>query len=120
LTAELRREFRFEAAHRLPRVPAGHKCARLHGHSFRVDVVLVGPVDPTTGWLLDYAEVDRAFAPLFVQLDHHLLNDIDGLENPTSEALAAWIFTRLRPRLPMLCAVTVWETHDASCTYRGT
>ena len=119
MTVELKKEFRFEAAHRLPRVPPAHKCARLHGHSFKVDVVLSGHVDPARGWLVDYAEVDLAFAPLFAELDHRCLNDIEGLDNPTSEVLAAWIFDRLRPRLPMLVAVVVHETADACCTYRG-
>lgn len=119
MNIELRKEFCFEAAHRLPGVPATHKCARLHGHSFRVEVVLDGPVDPSSGWLVDFAQVDDAFAPLLDQLDHHCLNDIEGLANPTSEVLALWIWDRLHPRLPMLCAVTVHETHDASCTYRG-
>ena len=119
MTVELRREFRFEAAHRLPLVPAGHKCARLHGHSFRVEIVLAGPVDPATGWLVDFAAVDQAFAPLLAMLDHHCLNDISGLDNPTSENLAGWLWARLRPHLPMLSAVTVHETHDASCTFRG-
>jgi 6-pyruvoyltetrahydropterin/6-carboxytetrahydropterin synthase len=116
---ELRREFRFEAAHRLPRVPAGHKCARLHGHSFRVEIVLRGEADAATGWLVDFADVDRAFAPIFARLDHHCLNDVEGLDNPTSEVLAAWIWRHLQPALPMLFAVTVHETHDASCTVFG-
>ena len=119
MIVELTKEYRFEAAHRLPRVPPTHKCARLHGHSFRVEVMLRGEVDPQAGWLLDYGEVDLAFAPLLSDLDHHCLNDIEGLDNPTSEVLAAWIFHRLRPRLPSLCAIVVHETHDASCTYRG-
>jgi len=119
MDVELRKEFCFEAAHRLPHVPAGHKCARLHGHSFRVELTLRGPVDPATGWLVDFADVDRAFAPLHDKLDHQCLNDIEGLDNPTSEMLAAWIWDSLRPSLPMLCAVTVFETHDTGCTYRG-
>ena len=119
MDVELKKEFCFEAAHRLPHVPVGHKCARLHGHSFRVEVVLHGPVDPATGWLVDFGRLDGAFAPLFDQLDHHCLNDIEGLANPTSEVLAAWIWNRLHAPLPMLCAVTVHETPDASCTYRG-
>lgn len=119
MTVELRKDFRFEAAHWLPEVPPTHKCARLHGHSFRVEVVLSGEVDPQTGWLVDFADVDRAFAPLMATLDHHTLNEIDGLGNPTSEVLAAWIFRRLRGSMPLLAAVTVWETADACCTYRG-
>jgi len=119
MVVELKKEFRFEAADWLPRVPRTHKCARLHGHSFRVDVMLSGEVDPKTGWLVDFANVEDAFAPLRDRLDHHTLNEIEGLENPTSEVLAAWIFDRLREALPLLSAVTVWETADACCTYRG-
>ena len=113
------KDFRFEAAHRLPRVPADHKCARLHGHSFRVDVEVCGEVDPELGWLVDYAEIKQAFAPLHDELDHRYLNDIEGLGNPTSEVLAAWIYERLLPRLPMLAKVTVHETCTSRCVYEG-
>jgi 6-pyruvoyltetrahydropterin/6-carboxytetrahydropterin synthase len=116
---ELVREYRFEAAHRLPRVPEGHKCARLHGHSFKIEVAVAGPVDPDTGWLIDFAEVDDAFQPLWEQLDHHYLNEIDGLDNPTSEILAQWIWARLEKSLSHLAAIIVHETCDARCIYRG-
>jgi len=115
---ELFREFTFEAAHRLPEVPAGHKCARLHGHSYRVEVRIRGDVDARTGWVMDFADVSEAFAPVRDQLDHYYLNDIAGLENPTSEVLARWIWDRLAPALP-LSAVTVRETCTSGCTYRG-
>jgi 6-pyruvoyltetrahydropterin/6-carboxytetrahydropterin synthase len=117
---DLVKEFRFEAAHRLPRVPAEHKCARLHGHSFRIEVHVKGPVNPDTGWLMDFADLQQAFAPLMDQLDHHYLNDIPGLENPTSEHLARWIWIRLKPRLPQLSQITVHETCTSRCVYRGT
>ncbi len=116
---DLVKEFRFEAAHRLPRVPANHKCARLHGHSFRIEVHVVGPVSPETGWLMDFADMQQAFAPLMDQLDHHYLNDIPGLENPTSEQLARWIWIRLKERLPQLVQITVHETCTSRCIYRG-
>ena len=112
-------EFRFEAAHRLPNVRADHKCARLHGHSFQVRVTVTGPVDPVLGWVIDFADVKAAFAPLMARLDHHYLNEIDGLENPTSEVLAAWIWERLKPALPLLSAVEVRETCTAGCVYRA-
>lgn len=115
----LLKEFRFEAAHRLPRVPAGHKCARLHGHSFKVELALYGPVNPETGWFIDFGEVDAIFSPLFEQLDHNYLNDIQGLENPTSENLARWLWERLKPGLPVLERVIVHETCDARCEYEG-
>ncbi len=115
----LAREFRFEAAHRLPNVPEGHKCARLHGHSFRVDLVCEGEVESHEGWLVDFAEIKRAFSPLLEQLDHRYLNDVEGLDNPTAENLAKWIWIRLKPALPLLAEVIVAETCTARCEYRG-
>lgn len=111
--------FQIEAAHRLPNVPTGHKCARLHGHSFRVDVEVEGPIDPTLGWVMDFADIKAAFAPLFDALDHRCLNDVEGLDNPTSENLARWIWQRLAPRLPLLSRITVHETCTSGCTYTG-
>jgi len=116
---ELRRTFQFEAAHRLPEVAPGHKCARLHGHSFVVEVVVEGPVDPRLGWVMDYADIKAAFEPLFRELDHHYLNEIPGLENPTSERLAEWIWGRLKPSLPLLTEIVVAETCTARCVLRG-
>lgn len=115
---EIFREFTFEAAHRLPRVAPGHKCARLHGHSFRVEVHVNGPVDPEGGWVMDFADVKDAFAPLHEQLDHRYLNEVEGLENPTSENLARWIWDRLGPSLP-LSRVVVRETCTSGCVYTG-
>jgi 6-pyruvoyltetrahydropterin/6-carboxytetrahydropterin synthase len=95
------REFRFEAAHRLPKVADGHKCARLHGHGYRVELTCEGEVGESTGWLVDFADIKRAFAPCLKQLDHQYLNDVEGLENPTAEILAMWIRSTLqRPALP--------------------
>ncbi len=111
--------FRFEAAHRLPAVPEGHKCARLHGHSFEVEIGVRGPVDERSGWLLDFQSLHDAWEPLGEALDHRYLNDIEGLDNPTSENLARWIWQRLSPRLPELCRVTVAETCEARCRYEG-
>ena len=116
---ELFADFSFEAAHRLPNVAPDHKCARLHGHSFRVRVTVTGPVDPAMGWVIDFADVKNAFAPLLARLDHYYLNEIEGLENPTSEVLAVWIWDRLRASLPMLSAVEVRETCTVGCVYRG-
>ena len=116
---EIFTELGFEAAHRLPHVPEGHKCARLHGHSFRLVVHVEGPVGDDTGWVVDFADVRAACEPLREQLDHHYLNEIEGLENPTSENVARWIWARLAPTLPGLAAVTVRETCTSGCTYRG-
>jgi 6-pyruvoyltetrahydropterin/6-carboxytetrahydropterin synthase len=117
--AEIFREFTFEAAHRLPNVPPDHKCSRLHGHSYRVAVHVTGPVDPQFGWVVDFGEIKAAFAPIERCLDHYYLNEIEGLENPTSEAIAVWIWERPQPRLTGLSAVTVRETCTSGCTYRG-
>ena len=111
--------FSFEAAHRLPNVPPGHKCARLHGHSFRVEIHVDGPVDPQTGWVMDFADIKMAFQPILEQLDHNYLNEIKGLENPTSENIARWIWRNLRPRLLQLGEITVYETCTSGCRYSG-
>lgn len=118
MKVRLSKRFRFEAAHLLPEVPEGHKCRRLHGHSYHVELVVEGPVDPRTGWLMDYADVAEAYAPLHEQLDHRYLNEVEGLENPTSENLARWIWVRLADRLP-LCEIRVEETCTSACIYRG-
>lgn len=119
MTTDIFREFTFEAAHRLPNVPAGHKCARLHGHSYRVEVHVRGAVDHDLGWVMDFADVKAAFAPFLDQLDHHYLNEVDGLGNPTSENLARWIWDRLVPTLPALAKVVVRETCTTGCVYEG-
>ena len=116
---ELVRDYRFEAAHRLPRLPETHKCWRLHGHSFRFSLGLEGEVDPTTGFLIDFGDIDVIAEPIVDELDHRYLNEIAGLENPTSEVLAAWLWNRLKPQLPQLAHVTVAETCNARCVYRG-
>lgn len=116
---EIFKEFVFEAAHRLPHVPPGHKCSRLHGHSFRVTIHVSGQVDPLLGWVMDFGDIKAAFQPLYDRLDHYYLNEIEGLENPTSEQLARWIWERLAPALPQLSAVQVHETCTSGCIYRG-
>ncbi|GAB4452800.1 MAG: 6-carboxytetrahydropterin synthase QueD [Armatimonadaceae bacterium] len=116
---EIFKVFTFEAAHRLPNVPEGHKCARLHGHSFRVEVHVRGPVGETSGWVMDFADIKEAFQPILNRLDHYYLNEIDGLENPTSENIARWIWQHLRPRLPQLSRIVVYETCTSGCVYTG-
>jgi 6-pyruvoyltetrahydropterin/6-carboxytetrahydropterin synthase len=111
--------FHIEAAHRLPNVPEGHKCSRLHGHSFGIELHLSGPIDPHSGWVMDFAEVKAAFKPIYERLDHHYLNDIPGLENPTSEVLARWIYRETKKVLPLLSKVVVRETCTAGCSYSG-
>jgi 6-pyruvoyltetrahydropterin/6-carboxytetrahydropterin synthase len=116
---EIFKSFTLEAAHRLPNVPPGHKCARVHGHSFRVEIHVRGPVGEHSGWVMDFAELKAAFEPVFVQLDHHYLNDVPGLDNPTSENLARWIWRELAPALPLLARVVVHETCTSGCSYSG-
>jgi len=111
--------FTLEAAHRLPNVPDGHKCARLHGHSFRVEIHVAGPIGDHSGWVMDFGDIKSAFRPLYDQLDHHYLNEIEGLENPTSENLARWIWQHLKPGLPLLSAIVINETCTSGCRYRG-
>ncbi len=115
----LTRRFRFEAAHRLPNLPEGHKCRRLHGHSFHVELEIRGPIGEDTGWFMDYGDIKAAFSPIFDQLDHRYLNEIPGLENPTSENLAVWIWERLQGSLDGLQAVAVMETETTRAVYRG-
>lgn len=116
---EIFREFTFEAAHRLPNVPEGHKCARLHGHSYRIIVHVAGDIAPREGWVMDFGDLKAVVQPLIQRLDHYYLNEVDGLDNPTSEILAQWLWDRLQPDLPVLSAVTVRETCTSGATYRG-
>ncbi|MGB8274554.1 MAG: 6-carboxytetrahydropterin synthase QueD [Alphaproteobacteria bacterium] len=116
---DIYKSFTFEAAHLLPNVPEGHKCRRLHGHSFRVEVHVTGPVGAQTGWVMDFADVKAAFDPIRDRLDHRYLNEVEGLENPTSENVARWIWRELKPRLPSLSKLVVHETCTAGCVYQG-
>ena len=119
MNVRLVHEFRFEAAHRLPKVPAGHKCSRLHGHSFKVEIACEGPVNPDTGWFIDFDELYKLWQPLHDVLDHHYLNEVPGLENPTSEILAKWIWDKMKGPLPSLQQIPLFETCDSRCEYRG-
>jgi 6-pyruvoyltetrahydropterin/6-carboxytetrahydropterin synthase len=108
-----------EAAHRLPNVPPGHKCERLHGHSYRVEIHVSGRVGHETGWVIDFADIQKAFQPLYDELDHHYLNEVEGLSNPTSENIARWIWERLQPALPALSKIVIHETCTSGCVYQG-
>jgi len=116
---EIFKEFTIEAAHQLPHVPSGHKCGRLHGHSFRIEVHVRGPVDPAMGWVIDFADIKSAFKEVEEAIDHRYLNEVAGLENPTSENLARWIWERMFPALPLLSKVVVRETCTTGCVYEG-
>lgn len=119
MNVRLTHEFLFEAAHRLPNVPPGHKCANLHGHSYKVELTVRGPVNPETGWFIDFGVLTELWQPIHDTLDHHYMNDVPGLENPTSEVLARWLWERLKPQLGSLERITVWETSNARCEYEG-
>jgi len=116
---ELRKTFQFEAAHLLPHLARTHKCRRLHGHSFQVEIAVKGECDPKLGWVMDYADISEAFKPIWQKLDHYYLNEVRGLENPTSENIAIWIWQKLKGKLPLLSEVVVAETCTARCVYRG-
>jgi 6-pyruvoyltetrahydropterin/6-carboxytetrahydropterin synthase len=116
---EIFKVFKFDAAHRLPNVDKGHKCSEIHGHSFRVEIYVEGTVDQHYGWVIDFAGIDKAFQPIYDQLDHKYLNDIDGLSNPTSENIARWIWERLHIKLPQLSKIVVQESEESGCVYRG-
>jgi 6-pyruvoyltetrahydropterin/6-carboxytetrahydropterin synthase len=119
MRCQLVREYDFEAAHRLPNVPDSHKCSRLHGHSYRVTITIAGPIDPELGWLMDFADMDEVVDPVIAQLDHRYLNEVPGLENPTSELLAVWLWRKLEVQLPLLVELAVSETPTSRCVYRG-
>ena len=109
------REFRFEAAHSLPDAPPGHKCRRLHGHSYRLVVFVEGRIDPATGWVVDFADIKKVVNPLIEQLDHQHLNEIEGLAKPTAEVITRWTWDRLKPHLPGLCRLELYETAKCGC-----
>jgi 6-pyruvoyltetrahydropterin/6-carboxytetrahydropterin synthase len=116
---EVYKEVRFEAAHFLPNLPEDHKCRRMHGHSFKIRISINGPIEKHSGWVMDFADIKKVFDPILNQLDHSCLNDIDGLENPSSENLAVWIWNNLKPKLPLLSGIEVKETCSTGCIYRG-
>ena len=116
---EIFKEFTFEAAHFLPNVPPEHKCRRLHGHSYHVFVYVQGDVGGNSGWVMDFGDLKKIFNPICDRLDHRYLNDIEGLENPTSENLARWIWNELKPQLPLLSKIEVRETCTSGCIYTG-
>ena len=111
--------FTFEAAHRLPSVPPTHRCHKMHGHSYRVELELAGEIDPVTGFVADFFDLEAAFAPLLAMLDHNTLNEIEGLENPTAEHISVWIWAHTKPALPQLSTVRVFETPLCWAAYDG-
>ena len=118
MNCRITKSFTLDAAHWLPEVPAGHKCGNLHGHTYTIILGLEGALDARLGWVQDYGEITRAFAPVYAKLDHHCLNEIEGLKNPTAEVMARWIFDRLKKELPLLTDVTVCETPTTTAVHR--
>lgn len=118
MRVSLTKTIRFEAAHFLPTFPEGHKCRRMHGHSFHVDVIVEGELDPAKGYLIDFGDIKRVIQPIEDALDHRLLNEIPGLENPTAELIGKWIYDRVKPQLPLLSRVVVRETCTSAAEYR--
>ena len=116
---EIYKVFTFDSAHFLPNVPEGHKCRNMHGHTYYAKVVVARPLDPHLGWVVDFADMKKAFAPLMQQLDHKVLNDIPGLENPTAEHIAVWIWDQLKESLPGLTRIELNETPTSGVIYHG-
>lgn len=116
---ELKQQFQIESARFLPHLPSTHPCSKMHGHSFKIILTFLGPLDPQIGWVIDYHEITQIMTPLLQQLDHHVLNEVPGLENPTSELLARWIFERTKRLIPLLTRVSIQETSNTECSYPG-
>ena len=116
---EIYKDFSFDADHQLPHVPDGHKCGRLHGHTFQLRIVVSGLVDEDSGWIMDFADIKARFRPIYDRLDHHFLNEIEGLENPTSENLAIWVWEKMANAPIELSKVEIRETCNSGCIYTG-
>ena len=116
---EIYKKFSFDSAHYLPNVPDDHKCRRMHGHTFNIEIHIGGPVNREIGWIMDFADIKTICDPVIKQLDHRVLNDIKGLNNPTSENLAKWIWEKVNPQLSGLKKIIVSETCSTGCVFRG-
>ncbi len=119
MAIEIFREFVLESARRLPNLPANHPCAVMHGHTFRIQIHIQGPIQPETGWVMDFSELDSHVQTLRGELDHRVLNEVAGLENPTTELLARWIWQRLQPSVPGLSRIVIQENPNSGCVYTG-
>ncbi|MCH1509675.1 MAG: 6-carboxytetrahydropterin synthase QueD [Akkermansiaceae bacterium] len=119
MRARIIKDFRFEAAHTLPSLPDDHKCRQMHGHSFKVEIHVEGEVNESIGWVYDHKCISEAMAPLLEKMDHSYLNDIEGLESPTIEIMAAWFWRKLEKDLPGLCEIVIFETPTARCSFKG-
>ena len=119
MKVELSKTFGFNAAHYLPHVDVKHKCQKLHGHSWKVEITVKGEVDKEKGWFMDFKDLNDAWQPIKEIVDHNVLNDVEGLENPTSEMLAVWIWDKISYKLPGLYSIVIQETDSAKCVYMG-
>lgn len=116
---EIFKQFTFDSAHFLPNVPPGHKCREMHGHTYRLVVHLEGELDKNLGWVMDFADVNRVIDPIVKRIDHQLLNNIEGLENPTCERIAVWLWDQIKPQIPLLCRIVLHETPTSGVVYEG-
>lgn len=116
---EIFKAFTFDAAHKLPKLPETHKCRNLHGHTFRVEIYMNNELDSQYDWVIDFGDVKRMVNPIIAELDHKYLNDVEGLENPTSENISKWLWGRIKPSLPILTKIVVQESPDSGAVYRG-
>ncbi len=116
---QIYKDFSFDAAHSLPHVPDTHKCKRIHGHTYRVRIIIRGEVDPHFGWVEDFGDIKSICKPIIEELDHYYLNEIEGLENPTAEVIAMWLWSKIKPRLKSLYEIQLMETPSSGCIYRG-
>jgi len=116
---EIYKEFSFDSAHFLPNVPVGHKCREMHGHTYRLKVFIKGDLDPNLGWIMDFKELKDALLPVIDTLDHKLINNVPGLENPTAENITVWIWNQIQPSLPLLSRIELYETPTTGVIYTG-
>lgn len=113
------KQFTFDSAHFLPNVPDGHKCKEIHGHTYRVVFYFEGELNPELGWVMDFGDLKQVLEPTIKRIDHKLMNNIPGLENPTCERIAIWLWEQVKPSLPMLCKVELHETPTSGAVYEG-
>ncbi len=111
--------FTFDSAHFLPNVPDGHKCKAIHGHTYRMIVYIEGSLDQEIGWVADFADIKKAIEPIVKMVDHKLLNELPGLENPTCEKIAIWLWNKIKEKIPALVKIELHETPTSGVIYTG-
>ena len=113
------KKFTIESARSLPNLPNSHPCKKIHGHSFKIIIYIEGKIDTKTGFVIDFHDIEKAFNPLKIKLDHAYLNNIEGLNNPSSENMCKWIWEKLKIKLPGLLKIEIKETNSTGCIYKG-